>query len=192
MPRHKRNPFWTEERCAVLRVLWPSMEHTGETIGTILGCSRSAVIAKAHDLKLQSKQRGSIWTNERVERLKGLWGDTRLTGKEIGAQLGVSKTAAISKGISIGLPGRKKGPKSGITPWRPSPSAPPRPAPRVPVVTPQEVRSRGLSLEHLDLHTCRWPHGESHPYTFCGHHAEHPDPYCAFHMHRASKLSEGR
>lgn len=38
-----------------------------------------------------------------------------------------------------------------------------------------------LNLLDLNGHTCRYPLGESLPYTFCGHPPEHDQPYCPHH-----------
>ena len=47
--------FWNEERVNILTANWPTM--TASEIGLELGISRSAVIGKAHRLKLAPKRR---------------------------------------------------------------------------------------------------------------------------------------
>jgi DNA-binding CsgD family transcriptional regulator len=50
-PAVKRQSFWTQSRCTQLTQLWEGGQ-TGSEIGATMGCSRNAVIGKAHRLGL--------------------------------------------------------------------------------------------------------------------------------------------
>jgi len=46
---------WTDERVEILRKLWDDPDHTGGSIGKILGVSRDAVLGKVYRLNLPKK-----------------------------------------------------------------------------------------------------------------------------------------
>lgn len=48
-------PWWTERRCASLRTLW-NIGYTASEIAGELGCTRDAVIGKAHRMKLTPRR----------------------------------------------------------------------------------------------------------------------------------------
>jgi hypothetical protein len=50
--------FWTDEKVSHLRRLWDDETLSARMIAAELGCSRNAVLGKAHRLELADKQRG--------------------------------------------------------------------------------------------------------------------------------------
>lgn len=106
-----------------------------------------------------------VWTDERVEELKRLWGEGLTTG-EIGKALGVSKNAVVGKAHRLGLKGR------------------PSPIKRVKQAKPK-AEPKIRSVIDLSAHTCRWPIGDPREpgFHFCGKPAIPGKPYC--HEHAA-------
>lgn len=104
-----------------------------------------------------------VWTDERVEELKRLWGEGLTTG-EIGKALDVSKNAVVGKAHRLGLKGRPSPIKRGK-----------------PQRTKPEPKIR--SVIELSAHTCRWPIGDPREpgFHFCGAPALPGKPYCAEH-----------
>jgi len=104
-----------------------------------------------------------VWTDERVEELKRLWGEGLTTG-EIGKALEVSKNAVVGKAHRLGLKGR------------PSP---------IKRAKPQRAKAEPKirSVIELSAHTCRWPIGDPREpgFHFCGKPAMSGKPYCAEH-----------
>lgn len=97
------------------------------------------------------------WTDEAVQRLKGLWAEG-LTAREIGERLGgVSRNAVIGKAHRLGLSAKSK---------KEEPEAP--------------TYAKGMELTER---MCRWPIG--HPgepdFKFCGANRLPNRPYCAEH-----------
>jgi hypothetical protein len=76
-------------------------------------------------------------------------------------------------------------PPPKIAPLRFGPSGPQPPKPLPPVPT-DEPKSRRLSLFQLTNETCKWPHGNFPPFTFCGHPVELFSRYCPHHRKRGS------
>jgi len=115
-----------------------------------------------------------VWTDDRVEELKRLWGEGLTTG-EIGKALGVSKNAVVGKAHRLGLKGR------------------PSPIKRVTQPKPkQEPKIR--SVIDLSAHTCRWPIGDPREpgFHFCGKPAIPGKPYCSEHAAVAYVTSSSR
>ncbi len=139
----------------------------------------------------------STWTDERIERLKTLWGEG-LTASQIAAELGgISRNAVIGKVHRLGLSGRKgiRQPAEAAAPERKRRTrrAKPAPAPTVashgnlahaleasPLPEPEleavedtadvVPMARHLTLVELDAFSCRWPIGDplSPDFRFCG------------------------
>lgn len=62
-----RNEFcWTRQNVETLLELWTTRLNRAK-IGTIIGCSKNAVIGKAYRLGLP--KRNMLWTSEEIERL---------------------------------------------------------------------------------------------------------------------------
>lgn len=148
----------------------------------------------------------TIWTVERVDRLKQLWADG-LTASQIGAEMGVSRNSIIGKKDRLGLDDRFA---HGI-PWKVSGRVP-RPraiagtgerAPRVRNTTRIKAKLAGFDpgmddyvpidappasipvyslFDLTDIH-CRWPIGDPDKpgFHYCGGHAPTGRPYCRAH-----------
>lgn len=117
------------------------------------------------------------WTEERVTRLKKLWGEGR-TASQIAAILGeVTRNAVIGKAHRLGLKGR------------PSPIRNEKPAAPKPVSRPAAKVSRPVRVSNRQ---CHWPIG--HPrepgFHFCGAPAIDDKPYCGEHCNMAYRRSE--
>ncbi|EKV31288.1 hypothetical protein C882_3661 [Caenispirillum salinarum AK4] len=109
-----------------------------------------------------------VWTDERIELLKTLWGEGLTTG-EIGKRLGVSKNAVVGKAHRLGLKGRPspiKRTRKAAKPEKPEKPAEPTPA-----------------IMELQGPTCRWPFGDPREpgFHFCGAQAIPGKPYCSEH-----------
>ena len=94
------------------------------------------------------------WTDERIERLKQLWGEG-VTTAEIGRMIGVTKNAVIGKVHRIGL------------------------QPRVVTQKPPPKRN---PFEFAGP-ACMWPHGHpgEEDFHFCGGQPLAGKPYCGTH-----------
>lgn len=109
-----------------------------------------------------------VWTDERIELLKSLWGEGLTTG-EIGKRLGVSKNAVVGKAHRLGLKGRPSPIK------RTRKAAKPEKAEKPAAPTPAIMELQGP--------TCRWPIGDPREpdFHFCGAPALPGKPYCREH-----------
>ena len=140
----------------------------------------------------------SVWSDERIERLKNLWANG-MSGSWVAAALGVSRNAALGKVHRLGLMGTKPRrvpkPPEELEAARkiraansndlrlhrrreyrlanPIPDKPIRP------LVCEAVEPRHIDLLDLEPGDCRWAYGEG-PYTFCGHSKFH-GAYCATH-----------
>lgn len=151
----------------------------------------------------------SAWTEDKVEKLKELWG-TGLTAAQIAETLGgVSRNAVIGKANRLGLskPGRPRAQKAAApaTPAEAKPvkAAPAAPAPRTVAEKPASrkpiQRPAEPAVEHISPppraakgkipshRRCQWPIG--HPgdddFHFCEHESLATKPYCEFHCRMA-------
>jgi GcrA cell cycle regulator len=149
---------------------------------------------------------GNFWTEERVTLLRQLWA-TEANAAVIARQLGAaSKNAVIGKAHRLLLSARqsstrgrpvrtveRRQPKpAGLTQFNrymasKGPDDRPMGGPRVQVFqTPAADRKL---LADLEPHHCRFPFGDSAPYTFCGHGTVPGLSYCEAHA-RACTISE--
>lgn len=118
------------------------------------------------------------WTEERVTRLKSLWGEGR-TASQIAVILGdVTRNAVIGKAHRLGLKGRPSPIRKEKT------AATPKPARRAVVQVPRATR--------VNDRQCHWPIG--HPrepgFHFCGDPAVEDKPYCGKHCNLAYRRTE--
>jgi len=108
------------------------------------------------------------WTEERVEKLRELWGQG-MSASEIADLLGnVTRNAVIGKAHRLGLSGR------------PSPI--------------KKKPSKGATILSLTERMCKWPVGDpkSPDFHFCGKHAVSGLPYCAEHAALAYQPAKKR
>jgi GcrA cell cycle regulator len=136
------------------------------------------------------------WTDAAVVRLRDML-DGNATFREVAAELGCSRNAAIGKANRLGLRGNSAGkPRLEVSPkpkrirTRPQPSMP------VAVIAfpikraeppPVFVAGEGVALMDLERKHCRWPLGAKLQVTtrFCGHDKRAGSSYCEHH-HRLS------
>ncbi len=128
-----------------------------------------------------------MWTEERVEILKQLWGGS-LTAAQIAERIGgMSRNAVIGKAHRLGLSVSKpSGPRPSAPSLRKAP--PPPPPPPAPLKTEPDIRAEDLPWHRR----CQWPIG--HPgepdFHFCGAAAAEGKPYCAEHCMLAYRQKE--
>jgi GcrA cell cycle regulator len=152
---------------------------------------------------------GLTWTEERIERLKELWGEG-LSASQIAAELGegVSRNAVLGKAHRLGLAQGEARVASSPRSRKPTrqPDLPPTeeasaqndavPAPMMPARPPaaqaaelpgrEELvvpRSEGVTIMELREAMCRWPLGDptTPEFRYCGARAAEGLPYCAHH-----------
>lgn len=156
------------------------------------------------------------WTDERIERLKKLWGDG-LSASQIAAELGgVTRNAVIGKVHRLQLSGRVKTASAATQRSRKTTAVRQvvRPAARTVVSTrgnlavvqsveaeevvayrpAEEVVvpiSRRISIMELREGTCRWPLGDplNPDFVFCGGDCDVGRPYCSAHAQIAFQPS---
>lgn len=110
----------------------------------------------------------TTWSDERVEKLRQLWGQG-MSASEIAEALGnVTRNAVIGKAHRLGLSGR------------PSPI--------------KKKPSKGATILSLTERMCKWPVGDpkSPDFHFCGKAAVQGLPYCAEHAAMAYQPAKKR
>lgn len=116
---------------------------------------------------------GSVWTEDRLQALKRLWGEG-LSITQIGLAIGVTRNAVVGKVHRMGLPKRQ--------------------SPIVRSGKPQEPKRQKLSpLTYADWgrNNCSWPIGDprSPDFKFCGDPVSEGRPYCSEHCSMAYTTS---
>ena len=146
-----------------------------------------------------------IWTEDRVETLKKLWGEG-LTASQIAERFeGVSRNAVIGKLHRVGAPPRLAPVAARPIQAKPVQTRPVRRAPTEAAQIPSEdpvfaadlvgvpaimIEEPGLATTiTLQAHMCKWPIGDpaENGFTFCGQSANKGRPYCARHAGAAYK-----
>jgi GcrA cell cycle regulator len=150
--------------------------------------------------------KGKFWTEERAERCRALWADGWSAG-QIGAELGCSRNAVMSKIHRSGWTQRSDVPKALQRPPQASRRGPRKRQPTTtsnlparPVASagplaavpdefvPEPVRADafvvrfgpGKTLLDIGPGECRWPTGEGNDFLFCAA-AQADGPYCRAH-----------
>ena len=121
--------------------------------------------------------RNSPEAQERKDRIREMWVEGGLSGAEIGKLLGVSKNTIAGHVHRLGLKPRARSPAK---PRRVKASALKPPAP-LPPPPPEAPPSLGIAIEDLTHAHCRFPYGDSAPFSFCGCTPAPDSVYCAFH-----------
>ncbi len=142
-----------------------------------------------------------MWTDERVEQLKQLWGGG-MTAAQIAERIGgTSRNAVIGKAHRLGLsvskapkprtaaPNLAKSAPAAVT----AAAAPPPPPTASPQSPPPPKRQPDVRAADLPWHRrCQWPIG--HPgerdFHFCGAAAADSKPYCTEHCALAYRQKE--
>lgn len=166
------NNFWTPDRVTWLRE--NARGNSASWLGRQLGCTRNAVIGKAHRLGLELSIPSDKTPDERhAARLEYhrayYWGHRE------------AQTQAMRA--------RYWG-KKGMAP----PEYNPKPRPTRPEApTTPYVPSGGVGLFDLGNHSCRWPITDGRPpYLYCGHVAATGSSYCPHHWHMSRGNSARR
>jgi GcrA cell cycle regulator len=153
-----------------------------------------------------------MWTDERVESLKRMWGEG-LSASRIATELGgITRNAVIGKVHRLGLSGRAKSPSAGASKPRKARAHAllSRPTIRGNTALAQayELDLEGepelvdnviplgqrRSILELTEETCRWPIGDpgSAGFFFCGGQTALGLPYCRYHSRIAYQPAADR
>lgn len=136
------------------------------------------------------------WTDEAIARLRDML-DGNATFREVAAELGCSRNAAIGKANRLGLRGNSAGkPRAEVSPKPKRIRARQKPSIPAAVIAfpikraepaPAFVEGEGVALMDLERKHCRWPLGAKLAVTtrFCGHDKRAGSSYCDHH-HRLS------
>lgn len=139
---------------------------------------------------------GSVWTPERIDKLRELWPEPKMTASAIAAVLGggITKNSVLGKAHRIGLPKKPQATqKASKKHYRPRKKTSPRlvreKAPPPPVAAPvastpiTDPQFLCLQVWELESHHCRFPIGNpgEEGFGFCGADCGAEQTYCGFH-----------
>jgi GcrA cell cycle regulator len=118
------------------------------------------------------------WTDAQFQMLKDLIAQ-RLSARQIGKELGVSRNAVIGKVHRGGLTlSKRQGPPAAPAPRKPRPPQPrTKPPSSIALPAEEEIDPAVVSFAELAAHHCRWPVGDC----YCGAAAVAGSSYCRRH-----------
>lgn len=145
------------------------------------------------------------WDEATVAMAVAMWVNDKATTPQIAEKLGppATRCSVIGKLWRLGLARNPKTPpkvepipmpkshKSNFNPpgqLRIGSYGRPTLVPRQPAVLlnpAEEPPSLRLDIMELTHATCRWPHGDNPPFSYCGHQVEWGSRYCPHHARRA-------
>ena len=131
------------------------------------------------------------WTDAMRSRLTELvaWG---MPYRDIAERMMREFGTYLSKDACVGMAFRMKLPKRtvrGQPKVKTSDLPPPPPEPARPFAVVFRDRPKPhpgmIGIEHLTSDTCRWPHGDTPPLSYCGKQTHQGGPYCREHAERS-------
>lgn len=171
--------FWTPGRTELLIARWQA-GCSGLEIAIEVGSTRSAVIGKAHRMKLKREIDNTFWTEEQTTILQRLWlrGDS---AEDIAVAIHrrghagphITRSSVISKAYKIGLKARRR--------TRARPEARSRFTGVDPTLNegPAPEGFLAVTFENLADDQCHYPRGGGEkPIVFCGKKKMEASPYC--------------
>ena len=131
------------------------------------------------------------WNEEKVNKLKELWGKGNTASQIAEIIGGISRNAVIGKAHRLNLEARAPSKNSGAPSSRDN-----RQVKRNPAPTSRKAKFQSIlldknfepenpkSLENLTDETCKWPigHPNEEKFYFCGRKPEGEFPYCKLHV----------
>ena len=152
-----RQTFWTAERIGKLRELWDNKAISAESIASRLGCTKNAVIGRAHRDHLPLRRPPA------PPALRKAQSEGRKRQSEVRKR--VKREALVHPSPAAFVPNPDH---LAIDAWR-----------ALPGTTPVDVMA-------LAATSCRWPIDNQYgPMLYCGCLVAHGSTYCPTHRHRS-------